>query len=439
MPHKKDAFSSRVRYFSEIAPAEGSKTSDVQILKTGRWNHPVYGDFSVTASDLDLFVQNFNDKVRGTDLCVDVNHDWEHKAVGWFRKVERRGEALFATIEWTDAGLDLINSKTYRYFSPELFFSYRDEETGRDYRCVLIGGGITNRPFFKGMEALKASESSAFSEGSGSLYFNNPDTMPKFSELAAELSKLDKIDAAQLDQAKASFSELSEEDRKANAETLKAIEAKFSEEAQPTEEEKAAALKAEADKKAAEEAEAKAKADAEAAAKADADKAAALQASETADAKIFKETGLTLSEIKAMQKQFSEMEKKQKLAETEKKVDAFVFSETNKEGALLPKAKDRVTQFAAKLPDAMAAEFFEIMASKPFRSFASGEVGQSGNAAQGSAAAAFAVPDSTPKGVSRDSFVLDHVSKAFMAQDKALTYGEAMIKAAVYVRENSVK
>ena len=157
--------------FSEINVTEGTRTSIVQILKTGSWNHPVYGTFSVTTENLDEFVANFKANVRGVDLCVDVNHDPEHKAIGWFRDVYREGEALFASIEWNDEGLDQINSKAFRYFSPELFFSYRDEETGVDLRNVLIGGGITNRPFFKGMQALKMSEPGADANEASQSFF----------------------------------------------------------------------------------------------------------------------------------------------------------------------------------------------------------------------------------------------------------------------------
>lgn len=144
--------------FSELTLNDGGRTSTVQILRTGSWNHPTYGTFSVSFGDLDEFVANFKANVRGVDLAVDVNHDPEHRAIGWFRDVYREGEALFAVVEWTDEGLEKINSKEFRYFSPELFFSYRDEESGADLRNVLIGGGITNRPFFKGMKALKMSE-----------------------------------------------------------------------------------------------------------------------------------------------------------------------------------------------------------------------------------------------------------------------------------------
>lgn len=115
--------------FSELQTIEDGMMQRIQILRKGNWDHPTYGKFTIDDAELDEFVQNFKDNTRGVDLCVDVNHDTSHKAIGWFRDVVREGDALFATVEWNQEGVDLINSKSYRYFSPELYFSYRDEES----------------------------------------------------------------------------------------------------------------------------------------------------------------------------------------------------------------------------------------------------------------------------------------------------------------------
>jgi phage I-like protein len=145
------------KFFSELTASEGN-LSKIQILRTGTWNHPEYGVFSITEADLDEFVFNFQANVVGHDICVDVNHDWNHTAIGWYKELTREGNVLFASIEWNDKGLELINSKEYRYFSPELYFTYKPADSDQVFRNVLYGGGITNRPFFKKMKALKMSE-----------------------------------------------------------------------------------------------------------------------------------------------------------------------------------------------------------------------------------------------------------------------------------------
>ena len=67
--------------FSELVQVENGARSTIQVLRTRSWNHPVYGSFSVTENDLDEFVLNFRNNVRGVDLCVDVNHDPGHRAI----------------------------------------------------------------------------------------------------------------------------------------------------------------------------------------------------------------------------------------------------------------------------------------------------------------------------------------------------------------------
>lgn len=416
----KNHFFKKCVTFSELSVSDGGRTSIIQVLRTGEWDHPVYGRFSVTTSDLDEFVANFKANVRGVDLAVDVNHDPEHKAVGWYREVYREGEALFATIEWTDEGLDQITSKAFRYFSPELFFSYRDEESGKELRNVLIGGGITNRPFFKGMQALKMSETENAGEGAGkSFYILNSTTMKKnFTSIFSELNALEKIGTAALEEAKLAFNELPEADQATEKANLETLEAKHDETVDATDAAAAEAAKT-----------------AETAA--DAEKAtenAALQASETVESAVFKETGLSMSEIKDMQRKFSELEKAQKFAETEKKVSGFVFSESNKTGIVLPKAAQKFAEFASKLPDSMAKEFFDLLASKSFRVIELGEVG-----AQGGDGLEFNVPAETPANTTRESFVLDHVAKAFQEKDKSLSYEKAMVSALKHIETNGIK
>ncbi len=426
--------------FSELTVGEGGRESVMQILRTGSWEHPTYGTFSISSSDLDEFVKNFEENARGVDLAVDVNHDYGHKAVGWIKSLYREGNALFSRVDWTDEGLELINSKAYRYFSPELHFSYRDEETGDQLKNVLIGGGITNRPFFKGMQALKMSEPETPSEDASrnSFYFYDSDpTMKKtFKELSQTFAAMATIGAAELDAARLAFTELPEGEQEANVSALKQIEAKFSEtpetpapEATPAPAEAAPAPVAAPETPAPE-------TPAPEAAPAPEVPAEPLQASEKdVAALVFSTTGMSVEQIKGMQAKFSEMERAAKFAETSKKIETLVFSESNKGGTILPKAKDKFAQFAAKLSDTLAAEFFEVMAAGNFKAVQFSEVGKE----TGDDSAAFSVPESTPAGVSRDSFVLDTVAKSFMEREKGLDYTGALLKAEKHVAANGIK
>ena len=133
----------------------------VEIMRTGEWKHPVYGELKITDETLENVICNFNDKVRGVDIPIDLEHEVsQHKgeAAGWVKSLIKKGNKLLAEIEWTKLGEEKIKDKIYRYFSPEFKFNYRDSETGKVYKDVLFGGGLTNKPFIKRMNPVMLSE-----------------------------------------------------------------------------------------------------------------------------------------------------------------------------------------------------------------------------------------------------------------------------------------
>jgi len=397
--------------FAELTQVADGARSTIQVLRTWSWNHPVYGSFSVSESTLDEFVLNFRNNVRGVDLCVDVNHDPDHRAIWWYREVYRSGDQLFADIEWTDEGAMIVNSKAYRYFSPELYFSFRDEMTGEEMRNVLIGWGITNRPFFKGMKALKMSEEAGIDSRSDStLYFFNNDMKKQFSEIASELKTLEKISKDQLDSAKLAFEELSQDDQTSNKEEMDAIEAKLQE-----------------DNSGGDNGDEGKNDDAENGGQ----EGQNIQASESINAALFAEVGLNIDQIKDMQRKFSEMERAAKFAETEKKIDTLIFSESNKSGVILPKSKEKMLSFSTKLSDPVLEEFLGLFKSNIFRTFDTKEVGSHESHS-------FNVPE-VPTGYNRAGFILDFYAKDFQTKTEGLKYEEAMKMAHKFIAENGIQ
>lgn len=142
-----------------VMMSEPAAENWIQIMKTGKWDHPQLGKIQITPADLHKFKENFDNQVRGTDLSVDVSHNPDAGAVAWFKELKVDGDKLMAKVAWTDEGANLIKSGKYRYFSPEFKFVYKDAESGKSFKDVLFGGAITNRPFLKQMEPI------AFSEG----------------------------------------------------------------------------------------------------------------------------------------------------------------------------------------------------------------------------------------------------------------------------------
>jgi cation transport regulator ChaB/phage I-like protein len=137
------------------------KNNKVEIMRTGNWSHPKYGNFTITENDIDGFVKHFTDNVRGIDIAIDLEHgETVHAgaAAGWVKSLERSGNSLLAEIEWTDLGKNQLAENKYKYFSPEFTFSYKDNETNQQYTNVLLGGSLTNRPFIKKMAPVLLSE-----------------------------------------------------------------------------------------------------------------------------------------------------------------------------------------------------------------------------------------------------------------------------------------
>lgn len=136
---------------------EFQEGSPIQIMRTGSFKHPQYGDFTITPDDLQEIVKNFADNVRGQQIPIDVNHD-HRAAVGWMSSLSVvDGDKLFATPDWTDDGARSVKNGEYRYFSPH-FGPWEDPESGKKYRLVLMSGAVTNLPFLKNMEPLSLSE-----------------------------------------------------------------------------------------------------------------------------------------------------------------------------------------------------------------------------------------------------------------------------------------
>jgi len=107
-------------------------------------------------------VENFRKNVRGVDISVDVSHQPDTGAVGWVRdlKVDKSSAdpakvALWAKVDWTEEGKELISTKKYRYPSVEIG-PYVDPESGVVTPNVLFAFTLTNRPFLKGLQAIDA-------------------------------------------------------------------------------------------------------------------------------------------------------------------------------------------------------------------------------------------------------------------------------------------
>lgn len=137
-----------------IALAEGSTPEKIQLFKVGTFHHPEYGKFEITPKVLQEMKSNFDSKVRGIDLAVDYRHENEDVAAGWIKGIELDESGMWAVVDWTPKGKQIIKDKEFRYISPEFMLSYKDNESLKDFGPTLMGAALTNRPFIKRMEPV---------------------------------------------------------------------------------------------------------------------------------------------------------------------------------------------------------------------------------------------------------------------------------------------
>lgn len=155
---------------SESINVEGfeinAASKEIQLLRTGSYEHPVYGKFFIDEKILNLLKSNFDSNVRGQEISIDYTHDnddGESPAAFWIKSLEIRensdgkGKGLFARGEFTPMGEKKVSEKEYKYSSADFVIDYMDHN-GKHHPYVLRGGTLTNRPFIKEMDPIKLSE-----------------------------------------------------------------------------------------------------------------------------------------------------------------------------------------------------------------------------------------------------------------------------------------
>ena len=142
----------------QLEEKEGKKTSWIEVFREGEWNHPKWGIIKGTKKLFNDFISNWKDNVLGREIALDKTHNPEEGATGWVKDMKIKGDRLLAFIEWTPWGIELIEQKGFKYFSPEYKDIYVDKESGKEHKNVLFGGALTNRPFLTDLSPIVLSE-----------------------------------------------------------------------------------------------------------------------------------------------------------------------------------------------------------------------------------------------------------------------------------------
>lgn len=145
----------RVRFLSQaVTLADGQKTSWITLTRTGRFNDPRYGDFDITHAMLAQMVANFDARVLGQDVFIDVAHKPDDGAAAKVLRLSVEGDRLRAQVEWTAYGVQAVKEKGFTYLSAEYHEAWQDNEHKKQHGCVLLGAGLTNRPVIKGLDGV---------------------------------------------------------------------------------------------------------------------------------------------------------------------------------------------------------------------------------------------------------------------------------------------
>lgn len=172
-----------------------SDAKEIHIVPTGKWMHWSGSEFEITPDTVKGIIQAFRDGVR-KDIPITAGHDngmsgGELPAVGWFKGLIDRGvKGLYGVVEWTEEGKRLLRDRAFKYFSAELAFDYNDLETGIKADAVLVGGALTNKPFFKQLDLDPVAAFSDAQKKSLITSFSVPQIINQFNENIMDLKTI---------------------------------------------------------------------------------------------------------------------------------------------------------------------------------------------------------------------------------------------------------
>jgi len=151
---------SEAAQMGELVPlAEFAEVGDVipvQIARPGTFTEKHGREVEITDDDLDIYVANFEANATGQEVPIFKGHPSlstrpEEPAAAWYKRLYTKivdgVRTLWADIELSDLGRDLIARKLYKYFSPSIDLEGK----------VIKGGGFVNLPAIKGMAAMELS------------------------------------------------------------------------------------------------------------------------------------------------------------------------------------------------------------------------------------------------------------------------------------------
>jgi len=156
----------------------------IEVIRTGKFSHWLYGDLNFDSPYLKTVIKNFKNDITDRVISFDERHDAGRSTFNVSDLFLRRRKTtingresihtfLIAEGELTPLGRRLMDDKSYNYFSAEIHPDYFNPETQDKHGPTLVGGGFTNRPFIRGMKKLEFSESDIVDDGVVGIVFSD--------------------------------------------------------------------------------------------------------------------------------------------------------------------------------------------------------------------------------------------------------------------------
>jgi len=182
MDQSRNFSGSSIACLAQISTSEdGGDILKHEVIREGKFVHPLFGIISITLDDLSNVIKNFGNRITGTDLVFNIDHYHEKGALGWHKdltivskdieipksdgnNVKQKMGVLVSTTELTPFGkTEIIDLKKYKYTSAELRFDFvrkdvlddapedsKDEpkpQPDPGFGMTLMGSAATNIPF----------------------------------------------------------------------------------------------------------------------------------------------------------------------------------------------------------------------------------------------------------------------------------------------------
>ena len=139
--------------------SDENRSTWVTLTRTGTWNHPRYGKFSITLAMLSTMVANYANGTYGQKIFIDVGHNPDGGNAAEIVELSVEGNRLRGRLEWTPWGVKQVTERGFRYFSVDFTDDYVDPETGQSHGPLLFGAALTTRPWVKRLDPVELSES----------------------------------------------------------------------------------------------------------------------------------------------------------------------------------------------------------------------------------------------------------------------------------------